>query len=166
MKLTTVFSFIFSAIFLFGIAVGQETRKPEPMPFGRGVMQKLNLTDSQKKDVEKLNSDFAKQRVDQQAKIKTATIDLHQLMKADQPDKAAIEKKIAEISDLQAKNRMLSVDHWFAVNKLLTPDQQKIWKETLNNPPRGRFAMRMGQMRDRVTRFFRGRTGPPEGAER
>ncbi len=132
------------------------------MPVGRGIMQKLNLTDSQKKDVEKLNSELAKQRVDQQARIKTAAIDLRELMRADQPDKGAIEKKIGEIANLQAQNRMLGVDHWFAVNKLLTPDQQKIWKETLNHPPRARFAMRMNQMRDRAMKFFRGRPGPPQ----
>ncbi len=166
MKLSTLVVAIVCAIFTIGIAAAQQKGNPNPMPFGRGVVQKLNLTDSQKKDVEKLNSDLAKQRVDQQAKIKTAAIELRELMRADQPDKGAIEKKIGQIADLQAQNRMLGINHWFGVNKLLTPDQQKIWKETLNHPLRARMAMRMNQMHDRAMRFFRGRPGPPQDQER
>jgi Spy/CpxP family protein refolding chaperone len=110
-------------------------------------LEKLNLTDAQKKDFQNLNTDFAKQRVEQQSKIKLAAIDLRSLMKADTPDKAAIEKKINEISDLQAQNRLLRVDHWFAVNKILNPDQQKLWKEMLDRPFRAGFrGGRMGQM--------------------
>ncbi len=162
MKATMLSTLVLGFVFVFSTAFGRQGERPKPGPFHQGIVNDLNLTDSQKKDVEKLNTDFAKQRVDQQAKIKTAQIDLHSLMKADAPSKEAIEKKIGEIADLQAQNRVLGVEHWFAVNKLLTPDQQKIWKNVLERTPRQRLAMRLGQMRERMMRYFRGRPAPAE----
>lgn len=98
------------------------------LPRGIG---KLNLTDTQKKDVDKIVFDAAKQTIAQRAKVATARLELRQLFKADSPDKNAIEKKMNEIADLSTQIRIDHVDGWFAINKLLTPDQQKIWKHTL-----------------------------------
>jgi len=163
MKATPLFTLTVCSLFVFALGMGQQKERPNPMPHRQGNMEKLNLTDSQKKDVEKLNTDFAKKRVDQQAKVKTARIDLQALLKSDAPDKAAIEKKVEEISGLQAQNRVLGIEHWFAVNKLLTPDQQKVWKGMLDRTPRERMAMRFGRMRDRVMRFFHREPAPPQG---
>ncbi len=162
MKLTMVSKTLLCSVLFFGLALGQGVERPKRLPPRDGFMARLNLTDTQKKDVEKLNTEFAKLRVDQQAKIKTAYIELRELTRADSPDKSAIEKQIGEISDLQGQNRVMRVDHWFAVNKLLTPDQQKVWRERLNTPPGERLAMRLGQFRDRMMRFFHRRQGPPQ----
>ena len=163
MKHTSFFTLILSLLFILSIGSGQQQQRPGVRPFHQGMMENLNLTDSQKKDIEKLNTDFAKQRVEQQAKVRTAQIELHALFKSDEPNKDAIEKKISEISDLQSRNRILGIEHWYAVNKLLTPDQQKIWKSTLERTPRQRLAMRFRQMRDRMKRFFRDRPAPAPG---
>ncbi|MCX6135257.1 MAG: periplasmic heavy metal sensor [Ignavibacteriales bacterium] len=89
----------------------------------------LKLTDEQKKSIESLRFELGKRSVDQQARGKTARLELAEMFKAEQPNQAAIQKKLAEISQLQSVQRVLRVDHWFAVNKLLTPEQQKIWKK-------------------------------------
>jgi Spy/CpxP family protein refolding chaperone len=110
-------------------------------------MEKLNLTDEQKKDVEKIHVDAEKQSIAQKAKEATARVELRQLLKADAPDKSAIEKKINEIADLTVQMHMIKINSWFAINKLLTPDQQKIWKKVLENAPaimRQRMMNRMG----------------------
>jgi Spy/CpxP family protein refolding chaperone len=93
------------------------------------VLQKLHLSDEQKKSVESLRFDLRKKMVDQQAALKTSRLELAELFKAEQPSQAAIEKKMGEISQLQSQRRIMAVSHWFAVNKLLTPDQQIIWKK-------------------------------------
>lgn len=93
-----------------------------------GLFRQLNLTDEQKKDIEKLQFDLRKKNIDQEAALKTARLELAQLFKADNPDQATIEKKVSQISQLQAQQHVRRVDHWFAVNKLLTPEQQKVWK--------------------------------------
>lgn len=89
----------------------------------------LKLTDEQKKSIKSLRFELGKRSVDQQARSKTARLELAEMFKAEQPNQAAIQKKIAEISQLQSEQRLLRVDHWFAVHKLLTPEQQKIWKK-------------------------------------
>lgn len=89
----------------------------------------LNLTEEQQKNIESLRFEMRKALVEQQARLKTSRLELAELFKADQPNQAAIQKKVGEISQLQSQQRLLRVDHWFAVNKLLTPDQQKTWKK-------------------------------------
>lgn len=94
-------------------------------------MNKLNLTDEQQKQFDKLRFDIQKKQTDAQAKVKTAGIELKELFIADKLDRAAIEKKMKEIADLRLKLRLNHLDHWFAVNKILDEKQQKIWKEKL-----------------------------------
>lgn len=126
---------------------------------GQRFMQQLNLTDQQRKDISDLRLEMAKQAIAQQAKIKTARLELAELFKADSPDKSAIEAKVKEISGLQTDMRQARIDHWFAVNKLLNPDQQKIWKGML-----GRMWMqhRMNAMGSRA-RGFQMRQNRPMG---
>ncbi len=94
-------------------------------------MDKLNLTDEQKKQFNKLRFEIQKKQTEAWSKVKTARIELKELFSADKLDRTAIEKKIREISDLQVKLRLNRLDHWFAVNKILDDKQQKIWKEKL-----------------------------------
>ncbi|MCX6121792.1 MAG: periplasmic heavy metal sensor [Ignavibacteriales bacterium] len=112
-------------------------------------MGKLNLTDEQKKDVEKIHFDAEKQTIAQKAKVETARIELQQLLKADAPDKASIEKKINDLADLKVQMHMIKINSWFAINKLLTPDQQKTWKKVLEYGPELQRHKMMRQMRNR-----------------
>jgi len=112
-------------------------------------MGKLNLTDEQKKDVEKIHFDAEKQTIAQKAKEETARVELRQLLKADAPDKSAIEKKITNIADLEVQMHMIKINSWFAINKLLTPDQQKAWKNVLEYGPALQRHKMMKQMRNR-----------------
>ena len=145
MKYSRYLAAALCSLFALTTAYSQNPQRTNFGPRHARMVESLKLSDSQKKDFENLNTDFAKQRVEQQAKIKVAGIELHSLLQADAPDRSAIQKKVGEISDLQAQNRMLRVDHWFAINKILTPDQQKIWKDVLERPMGGCFGGRMGQ---------------------
>jgi Spy/CpxP family protein refolding chaperone len=98
-------------------------------------IEKLNLSAEQKKDAEKIRFDLQKQVIAQRAKIATARVEMKQIVKSDIPDKSAIEKKINEIADIGVQMHMIKVNSWFAINKLLSPDQQKIWKEVLEKGP-------------------------------
>lgn len=99
---------------------------------GFQMMERLKLTDEQKKEIGKMRFDMAKQAIEREAKVKTAHVEIAHLLHADNPDKAAVEKKINEVSQLQAQGKIARLNHWFAVNKILTPDQQKTWKEMLH----------------------------------
>ncbi len=110
------------------------------------VLRELKLTDEQKKSIESLRFEMRKASVDQQAKLKTARLELAEMFKADQPNQSAIQKKVTELSQLQSQQRLLRIDNWFAINKLLNADQQKIWKKA--------SAQILAQ---RKARFIRGR---------
>jgi Spy/CpxP family protein refolding chaperone len=119
-----------AAVMIFGTQLyGQPNEAKQIKKF----MEKLNLTDEQKKDVEKIHFDAEKQTIAQKAKVETARVELRQLLKADAPEKSAIEKKISEMADLKVQMHMIKINSWFAINKLLTPDQQKTWKKVLEH---------------------------------
>jgi Spy/CpxP family protein refolding chaperone len=153
----TVFGIIAVAI----LAVSAFSQ-PEPQPpmMGMGHMAKivkdLKLTDQQQKELDKIKADMMKSMIANGSKLATSRVDMQQLLKADNPDKAAIEKKIDEMGDQAAQMGKMMVAQWFTVNKMLTPEQQKVWKKALNDRPMmGRFMqggrMRgMGQMQGRM----------------
>lgn len=104
------------------------------------TLKALNLTDDQAKQVDKLKTDMQKERIALRSKVQTMRIDLRQQMDADTPDRAKIESMMQDIGKLQTEMKLKRNAFWFDVNKLLTADQQKVWKEH-----RG-MAMREGRM--------------------
>jgi Spy/CpxP family protein refolding chaperone len=121
--------------------------QPGPMrgKLGR-IFKELKLTDQQQKDLEKVKADMMKSMIASGSKIATSRVDLQQLFKADNPDKAAIEKKIDEMGDQAAQMGKMMVAQWFAVNKMLTPEQQKIWTKALNAGPMTQAGAMHGMM--------------------
>ncbi len=112
--------------------MGDKTEISEEMMIDRApFIEKLKLTEDQEKQFKKLRLELEKKQTDAQAKVRTAHIELKELFAADNLDKSAIEKKIKEIAELRTKLHLNRLDHWFAVNKILKPEQQKIWKENL-----------------------------------
>ncbi|MFZ1979551.1 MAG: Spy/CpxP family protein refolding chaperone [Bacteroidota bacterium] len=129
-------------------------RDKKGMEFRKHFGAELKLTDEQKKEVDKLRSETAKEMIDQHGKIAKSEIELRDLFKADTPDKSAIEKKMQAIADLKVEAKMIHINNWFAVNKLLTPDQQKVWKIFLNHRVDRKFR-----------RFCHGHRGDRRGGE-
>jgi uncharacterized membrane protein len=115
---------------------------PDPRP----LLGRLKLTDQQKKQIEQIRFEMQKQLVGVRAKMQTARLELRHLLAADTPDKAAIEAKMGEISQIALQVHSIRLNHWFEVNKLLNPDQQKVWKGLLKHP-----------LRERVRAWIRGR---------
>lgn len=111
--------------------------QPEPAPRrtpppDRGRMQfmeKLGLSEKQKADIAGLRTEMEKSMVGIQSKIKLARIDMRTILSSDNPDKAALEAKMKEVSDLQFQAKKVTVDHLFSVYALLTPEQKKTFKE-------------------------------------
>jgi len=120
------------------MVIEKGVRGPEKMD------QLLNLTADQEAKVQKLRTEMERTMVQHRSRMQLARIDLRELMDADTPDRSAIEKKVKEISDLQVKQRMAMFDHHAEVEKLLTPEQKKIWKEHRGE---GRMEVRQRMMR-------------------
>jgi Spy/CpxP family protein refolding chaperone len=107
------------------------------------MMEDLNLTDEQQQQVRKIRSDAMRDQISLRAKIQTLQIDLRDLFVENKPDKSKIDAKVSEIGRLQNEMKLNRIASWFSINKLLTPEQQKIWKKAPmmldGGPGRGGF---------------------------
>jgi Spy/CpxP family protein refolding chaperone len=123
------------------------------------MAEKLNLTDQQKKDMQKLRIEMEKKNTPLASQIRLARLEIQQLMLSDNPDKAKIEKQMKEVSDLELKMKLNGLDHAFAMKNILTPEQQKIWRE--NRGGFGWIGGPAGRGEQRHIRIFR--NGPMWG---
>ena len=117
--------------------VAEDEDPPEALDPQLPIAQ-LKLNDQQKKQVEQIRFEMQKQMVGVRAKMQTARLEMRQLLNADSPDKAAIEKKMSEVAQIGVQIHSLRLNNWFEVNKILTPEQQKVWKGVLEHPFRAR----------------------------
>jgi len=137
------------ALFLFNIQVFSQPAQ------GGGfekVFDKMKLTGEQRKNADNIQLSMEKEAKAQQTKAAAARVDLQRLLQAENPDKDAIEKKISDIANLEVQRHMIRINSWFAINKMLNPDQKKEWKKTLewkrsleNTPPAMQRKMRLKQ---------------------
>jgi len=124
-------------VILVLLAVSVAAAQPGPFGGGRGfdgkgicaMEQKLDLSADQQKQFETFRSDMQKKQIDLSAKIKTLRVEIRDLYGNENPDQKAIESKMSEISRLQNEMKLNHTDFWFSVNKILTPEQKKIWME-------------------------------------
>jgi Spy/CpxP family protein refolding chaperone len=133
------------SLFLVVASAPAQTEQPQSRPMSKWKNGKetsgLKLTDQQKKDAQKIKFDLMQKQIDLRAKIAHARLDYQQLTSADSPDESAIAEKIDDIAKLKVESKKNMLDSWFAVNKILTPDQQKIWKKVLQHPRMARGMM-------------------------
>ena len=135
------------------LLIGQEPpmKRPEGDMPRQQMMEHLKLNDDQKNQIEKLHVDFQKQQIAQRSKLQTSRLELRQLMRAENSDKAAIEKKINEVSQFGAQMRVGRVNQMLSVRKILTAEQQKMLREGM------KMRMQRGFMRPPQGKRFEGR---------
>ena len=101
-----------------------------PGGFGRKFMiEKLELNADQQKQFDKFQSDVQKNQIGLHAKVQALRIDIRDLMREENPNQPKIGSMLTEISKLQNEMKLNHLGFWFNVNKILTPDQQKVWKD-------------------------------------
>ena len=103
----------------FGFANGQFWNNPD-------VVKQLSLTDDQRKAMDRILQDHRMKLIDMQATLRKAEVEMIPLMKADSPDRAAIEAQIDKVvsarADLEKANARFLLD----IRLQLKPDQ---WKQ-------------------------------------
>ncbi len=163
MRLQQTFSLLLLAALVSMPALSQkQPMAPREDMLRPRFMERLNLSKEQKSQIEKLRTDFQKQQIAQRAKIQTAAVELRQLLRAENPDKAAIEKKINELAQLRAQLSTARVNQMLNVRKILTPEQQQMIRDAVKERVRGHFMERQHRMREFGPRFrgrFEGRMG-------
>lgn len=102
------------------------------------MMEKLNLTVEQEKQMQDLRFDLEKARIDLRAELQTERLALKQLRKVDAPNKKKIYAQIDKVGAVEIKIEKARVDHRLAARNILTDDQFKVFQQGMHQG-QGRF---------------------------
>ena len=109
----------------------------------RGEMAKtLKLTDDQKNKIDALTDKQRRASIQARADLELAQMDMAKLMRADNPDRSAIEAQIDKMSNQRAQMRKAQVRTMLDVRDVLTPQQRQLLKdqrEKMRDDMRSRF---------------------------
>lgn len=103
----------------FGFAFGQFWNNPN-------VIQKLNLSDDQRKAMDGILQDHKMKLIDLRANLERAEVELGPLMKADTPDRGALESQIDKVVAARAALEKANALFLLDIRMKLTPEQ---WKQ-------------------------------------
>jgi len=87
--------------------------------------EKLGLTAEQTTKIQQETFDFRKARIRDRADTQLKQVELENLMRADNPDRAAIDKKLDELSAARLVAEKSQVHYRLAMREVLTPEQRE-----------------------------------------
>jgi Spy/CpxP family protein refolding chaperone len=106
------------------------------------MREKLGITAEQTAKIRLQTSEFRKAQIRGRADLEVKRLELNELLAADNPDRAAINKKLEEISAVQLARRKSEVDYRLKMRDALTSEQrqklQHMREEFRHRGPEGR----------------------------
>jgi Spy/CpxP family protein refolding chaperone len=90
------------------------------------VVEKLNLTDDQRKSMDDILQQHRESLIDMRASVEKAEVALEPLMSADQPNESAIIAQIDKVAQARAELEKANARFLLALRAKLSPDQ---WKQ-------------------------------------
>ncbi len=113
--------------------------------FGPWMAEQLNLTDAQKKQVDRLRASFVDKTKEAREQLIQDREALRALWQEPNPDKQAIKNLQASMDQLRNQIRDAGIDLHADMLKILTPEQQTKFSEfKLNHPRMGKKGKRGG----------------------
>lgn len=115
-----------TAVILIAIVVSAQTFGQEPGKLKRAheCCGMMDLTEEQQAKIEELKTNLEKAILPMKTKLGVKQAELQELLVAENPNKAAIDKKIDEISGLRTQMQKKHINHRLEVRALLTPEQR------------------------------------------
>jgi Spy/CpxP family protein refolding chaperone len=89
-----------------------------------GMVDELGLTEPQRQQMRALHTEARKAGIRARADLQLKRLELEELLEADEPNQAAIDKTIGELNDLRATAFKRRIDQRLAFHRLLTPEQR------------------------------------------
>ena len=158
-------NFVPSFLFLLIILTASVIAQPRPKPpvdanFKHGkIINKLNLDESQKNQFYEITYGHRKKAIDLRAEIRKTKLEINKMMNTGNIDEDKILSLSDKIDDLQGKIMRSKLNTWFAVYKILKPEQQKIWisnfKKFVEMHRPGKFEHHRMGMRGKFGNFFK-----------
>ncbi len=102
------------------------------------AQQALGLSDEQRKKIDDIAFNLERTMVQQEALHRIQQLELERLLRADAPDRPAIDKKIQEIGQAQSAILKTRIGGLLDVRSVLTKDQQERLKEFIRQRARQR----------------------------
>ena len=93
------------------------------------IREKLGVTAEQAAKIRQQTSDFRKAEIRSRAEADIKRIELRDLLSAEKPDKAAIDRKLEEIGTARLTREKAAVDFHLAMRNALTPEQREKLKK-------------------------------------
>ena len=138
---------------------GHEAERLLGMLDNERVKATLGLTDDQANRLRQITVEMEKTAIKTKADLAVRRIELRELLKADNPDRDAVMKKVQEVSDLTGQLMQQHVQALLSAKTVLTPEQQKKIREF-------RFNQRLGRPGMQGQGMFVPRPGMPGGQGR
>jgi len=113
------------------------------------LKKKLDITSDQEKQIKSIRQNGMREQIKLRADLQILRLDARQIAESEKPDRVALEKKLREIGELQVKQKLMMFDQMTEMQKILTPEQLKKWKEIRPEMGPGRMGRmeQRGQMR-------------------
>jgi Spy/CpxP family protein refolding chaperone len=133
---------------------------------GHILSKDLNLTDTQKDQIDKLRYEHKKEVTDLRYEIKKNRIEIEELLKSSNLDENKIRSYVDKNSDLQAKIKKSALNLWFKTYNLLDDKQKETWRKEsplLNEGGMRHMIMHDGNgmgLREKIIQKFRHMPGP------
>lgn len=89
------------------------------------VKAELNLTEQQVAQLHQIALEGEKASVKARAELRVRGLELRELLRADQPEREAVMKKVQEITELRGQMMRQHVESLLAAKTVLTPEQQQ-----------------------------------------
>ena len=109
------------------------------------IFKKLNLTDQQKGKIGDLKIAFQKKMIDLKADLQKSKLDLKELRQKSELNRNDVIAAVEKINKSRDAISIAVANHMMDVYEVLTPEQQKIWKENAPNFKMMRRGHRMMQ---------------------
>jgi len=106
----------------------EELRPPPPPPGeppGGGPLERLNLTEEQKLQVQKIHSRYEWLMEDVRISSQKARIQMADFLREENPDRNKIGKQLNRIMVLEHRQQKILLDEFFETRKVLNPEQQR-----------------------------------------
>jgi Spy/CpxP family protein refolding chaperone len=103
------------------------------------VLAELDLSDTQRERLVELHERQAREAIQSRAELATTALDLHKLMRADRPDRAAIDRLVERMGQIRTGVQKSRVATMLDVRGVLTPEQEQKLKELRGHLHQGRM---------------------------
>ena len=129
------------------------------------IVAELKLTDDQRKAMDAILLEHREKLVDLQGSVEKAELEMQPLMKADEPNEAAILAQIDKIAQARAELEKANARFLLALRSKLTPEQWKQMQEFRDEHREGRGGWGQGGRgqgpQGQGGQFHRQQQGPP-----